>query len=132
MVVLWSCLRSDKSSRDRCLASFLTVISGKQSNLPRQTYTFNPQRCQNALIKQTVEGEVRSSAAIMPVKVTSDFILNLLNQAAAGNPVPLMELLDPEVRWRIGSDTKDDVAKTGIYVSSSISMGHRRRFLSGR
>lgn len=68
----------------------------------------------------------------MPVKVTSDFILNLLNQAAAGNPVPLMELLDPEVRWRIGSDTKDDVAKTGIYVSSSISMGHRRRFLSGR
>lgn len=68
----------------------------------------------------------------MPVKITSDFILNMLNQAATDNPAPLMEALDPEVRWRIGSDTKDDIAKTGIYVSSSTSVRHRRRFCSSK
>ena len=52
----------------------------------------------------------------MPFKLTPDYILGLLNEAAVGNPVPLTGALDPEVRWRIGSETKDDVAKTGIYV----------------
>lgn len=66
----------------------------------------------------------------MSVKITSDFILNLMSQAAAGNPVPLMEALDPEVRWRIGSDTKDEVAKTGIYVGISTIAGGRSRFCS--
>jgi hypothetical protein len=68
----------------------------------------------------------------MSVKITSDFILNLMNQAATGNPVPLMEALDPEVRWRIGSDTKNEVAKTGVYVSSSTTKGGRRRFRSSQ
>jgi hypothetical protein len=68
----------------------------------------------------------------MSVKITSDFILNLMNQAAAGNPVPLVEALNPEVHWRIGSDTKDEVAKTGIYVSISTTKGGRRRFCSSQ
>ena len=66
----------------------------------------------------------------MSVKITSDFILNLMSQAAAGNAVPLMEALDPHVRWRIGSDTKDEVTKTGIYVSISTIEGDRSRFYS--
>ena len=53
----------------------------------------------------------------MSFQLTADFIFNLLNEAATGNPGPLTEALDPEVRWRIGSETKDDVAKTGVYVS---------------
>ena len=52
----------------------------------------------------------------MSFKLTSDFIFGLLNEAASGNPEPLMETVDPEVQWRIGSETKDDVAKTGIFV----------------
>ncbi|MCJ1330083.1 hypothetical protein MMC10_006764 [Thelotrema lepadinum] len=48
-------------------------------------------------------------------KLTPDFVFNLLEQAAAGNPVPLTEALDPEVKWRIGSEKQDNVAKTGIY-----------------
>lgn len=53
----------------------------------------------------------------MPFELKPDFVLNLLNEAAAGNPGPLTEALDPEVKWRIGSETQDDVAKTGFYVS---------------
>ena len=52
----------------------------------------------------------------MVFKPTPDFIFNLLNEAAAGNPGPLTEALDPEVKWRIATEVKDDVAKTGIYV----------------
>ena len=52
----------------------------------------------------------------MPFKLTSDFIFGFLTEAAAGNPGPLIEAIDPEVRWRIGSEIKDDIAKTGIYV----------------
>jgi hypothetical protein len=44
-------------------------------------------------------------------------VFHLLNEAAAGNPGALAAKLDPNVRWRIGSETQDDVAKTGIYVS---------------
>ncbi|MCJ1327865.1 hypothetical protein MMC10_004540 [Thelotrema lepadinum] len=51
----------------------------------------------------------------MVFKPTPDFIFNLLNEAAAGNPGPLTEALDPEVKWRIATEVKDDVAKTGIY-----------------
>ena len=53
-------------------------------------------------------------------KLTPDFVFNLLEQAAAGNPVPLTEALDPEVKWRIGSEKQDNVAKTGIYVSLNV------------
>ena len=52
----------------------------------------------------------------MSFKPTPDFVFKLLNEAAAGNPVPLTDALEPEIKWRIGSETKDDVAKTGIYV----------------
>ena len=52
----------------------------------------------------------------MSFKLTPDYILDLFNQVTAGNPRPLIEAVDPEVRWRIGSETKDDVAKTGIFV----------------
>ncbi|MCJ1419972.1 hypothetical protein MMC32_006328 [Xylographa parallela] len=51
----------------------------------------------------------------MSFKLTPDYILDLFNQVTAGNPRPLIEAVDPEVRWRIGSETKDDVAKTGIF-----------------
>ena len=52
----------------------------------------------------------------MSFKPTSDFVFNLLNEAAAGNPVPLTEALEPDIKWRIGSETKDEVARTGVYV----------------
>ncbi|MCJ1405574.1 hypothetical protein MMC11_008802 [Xylographa trunciseda] len=51
----------------------------------------------------------------MTFKLTPDFISNLLKEAAVGNPGPLIEALDPDVRWRIGSEIQDDVAKTGFY-----------------
>jgi hypothetical protein len=121
-------MRGVKYSRDRCLVSILNFINGERSNLPQQTYTFDLQRIRNFSTKRKPEGEVWSIAANMSVKITSDFILNLMNQAAAGNPVPLVEALNPEVHWRIGSDTKDEVAKTGIYVSISTTKGGRRRF----
>ena len=53
-----------------------------------------------------------------PFQLTPAYVFNLLNEAAAGDPGPLTEAIDPEVRWRIGSETQDDVAKTGIFVSS--------------
>ena len=54
----------------------------------------------------------------MTFKLTVDYIFNLLNEAAAGNPGPLTDALDPEFKWRIGSETKDGVAKTGYFVHS--------------
>ena len=49
-------------------------------------------------------------------KLTKDFILHFLNEAAAGNPKPLIDAIEPDVKWRIGSEKKDAIAKTGIYV----------------
>lgn len=67
----------------------------------------------------------------MSFQLTSDFVLNLLVEAAAGNPGPLTEALDPEVRWRIGSETQDDVAKTGCFVSiGELSSRERMAFVS--
>ncbi|KAI9701404.1 MAG: hypothetical protein M1820_006495 [Bogoriella megaspora] len=50
-----------------------------------------------------------------PFTLTPDYIFNFLNEAAAGNPGPFAEALDPEVRWRIGNESSDEVAKTGIF-----------------
>ncbi|MCJ1473689.1 hypothetical protein MMC13_002340 [Lambiella insularis] len=55
----------------------------------------------------------------MTFKLTPDFILGLLNEAAVRNLKPFIETLDPEVRWRIGSEIQDDVAKTGFYNRAS-------------
>ena len=44
-------------------------------------------------------------------RLTSDYVVGLLNEAAR-NPGPLIEALDP----RVGSKSKDDVAKTGSFV----------------
>ena len=55
----------------------------------------------------------------MTFTLTPDFVLNLLKEAAAGNPGPLIEALDPNIKWRIGSEVQDDVAKTGFYVSTA-------------
>ena len=52
----------------------------------------------------------------MSFKLTPDYIFHFLNEAGAGNPGPFAEALDPEVKWRIGSETKDDIAKTGFFV----------------
>ena len=59
---------------------------------------------------------LRARIFTMSFKLTPDYIFGLLNDAAAGNLGSLTEALDPEVRWRIGSETKDDAAKTGIFV----------------
>ncbi|KAL9096977.1 MAG: hypothetical protein Q9165_000941 [Trypethelium subeluteriae] len=52
----------------------------------------------------------------MAFTLTPEYILHLLNEAAAANPGPFLEALDHKVRWRIGSEVKDDIAKTGVYV----------------
>lgn len=52
----------------------------------------------------------------MAFVLTPDYIFHFLNEAAAGDPGPFAEALDPDVKWRIGSETQDDIAKTGIFV----------------
>ncbi|KAF2238878.1 hypothetical protein EV356DRAFT_528771 [Viridothelium virens] len=51
----------------------------------------------------------------MAFVLTPEYILHFLNEAAAGDPGPFAEALDPEVRWRIGSEVQDDIAKTGMF-----------------
>ncbi|MCJ1394386.1 hypothetical protein MMC18_007264 [Xylographa bjoerkii] len=55
----------------------------------------------------------------MSFNLTPDYIFGLLTKAGAGDLGPLLEAVDPEVRWRIGSETQDDVAKTGYFVVGS-------------
>ena len=52
----------------------------------------------------------------MSFKLTSDYVNHLFDEAATGNLAPFFGALDPEVKWRIGSDVKDDVALTGVFV----------------
>ena len=52
----------------------------------------------------------------MPFELTPQYIVHFVTEAAAGNPGPVIQAVHPEVKWRIGSDTKDDVAKTGHFV----------------
>jgi len=66
-------------------------------------------------------------------KLTPEWISNLINEVSAGNPVPFLDAIDPEVHWRIGSEKKDDVAKTGVFVSSHSKLaGHHDQFHPSR
>ena len=53
----------------------------------------------------------------MSFKLTPDFVKGLVDQASGGDMGPLIEAIDPEVKWMISSTQKDSVSKTGIYVS---------------
>jgi hypothetical protein len=56
----------------------------------------------------------------MTITLTDSHLRSFLDAASReGNWLPFINAIDPDVRWVIGSEKKDAIRKTGVYVSRS-------------